>query len=124
MARHRLKADIEKYMTQDKDKLMDLSVELATIRVLFQEFMGRFPEPEDKNYGVELNRAISMVQATGSLVEKISKIESRNTLTAAQVLYLRVVIADILTKWIPDVRHRELAIADLNHRVAGGVIDG
>ena len=122
-ARQRLADSIGKYMAKDKEKLMDLSLELATIRALFEEFLEIFPDPKDKRYGIELNRAISMIQATGSLVEKISKIESRNTLTAAQVLYLRATVADILMKYIPELPQRELAMQELTHRV-GGYVEG
>lgn len=119
MAQHRLAGTIQEYMDGDHGELMDLSKELATIRALFAEFMEEFPEPYDDRYGIQLQRATAMIQATGSLVEKISRIEARNTLTASQVLYLRVVMADILMKFVP-LEQRQRAVDELLQRFGGG----
>jgi hypothetical protein len=100
--------------------MLDITYELAALRVLFRDLIEAFPEPDDKAYTANLNRATAMITATGSLVDKISRIQSRNNITAAQVMYLRVSMADILVKYLPDLKIRELAIADLMARIPGG----
>ena len=119
VARRRLSDDINEFLEKDEGKLMDLRYELAAVRVLFQEFIEKFPGTDDERYGVEVNRAMAMVGTIGSLVDKISRIEARNTLTASQVLYLRATIADILMKYVMDPDRRERALKELIHRVGG-----
>lgn len=119
VAKTRLAADIQKYLDGDKAKLFDLSRELATVKVLFEEFTEVFPEPGDDTYGIELHRIQQLVGTIGNLVDKISRVESRNALTMSQVLYLRVVMADILMKYVPEPK-RERAILELAQRVGAG----
>ena len=119
IARRRLSDDINAFLEKDEGRLMDLRYELAAVRVLFQEFIDKFPEADDERYGIEVNRAMAMVGTIGSLVDKISRIEARNTLTASQVMYLRATIADILIKYVMDPDRRERAIKELIHRVGG-----
>lgn len=116
-----LKRQIDEYIESgDRDSMLDLTYELAAIRVLFQDLLEHFPDPEDKTYTIQVNRAITMIQATGSLVDKISRIQTRTSITAAQVMYLRATVADILAKHIPDVTSRERAVKELVSRVGGG----
>lgn len=123
MARRRLKKTVEKYLANDHTRLMDLTPELATMRILFQEFIEDFPVSTDDNFGIELHRVTNLVGTIGTLVDKISRIESRNTLTAAQVLYLRVTMADILMKYIADPDDRDRAVAELADRVGGSQLE-
>lgn len=119
--RSQLKDRIDDYIeTGDRQGMLDLSFELGSLKVLFQELIEYFPEPDDKNYTLQVTRAVGMIQATGSLVDKISKIQSRNNITTAQVMYLRVVMADILARHISDPDDRERAISDLMARIRGG----
>ena len=123
-ARRHLKRRIDEYLeTGDRDELLDLTYELAALRVLFQEVVEHFPDPEDKKYSIQVNRAVTMIQATGALVEKMSRIDARNNITTAQVIYLRVVVADILAKYITDIPARERAVKELMSRVQGGEDD-
>jgi hypothetical protein len=55
------------------------------------------------------------------LVDNISKIESRNAITANQVLYLRATIANILVTWITDPSDRERAVKELTTRMPDGM---
>lgn len=120
-ARRHLKRRIDEYIeTGDREELLDLTYELAALRVLFQEVVEQFPDPKDKKYSIQVNRAVTMIQATGALVEKMSRIEARNNITTAQVIYLRVVVADILAKYITDISARERAVKELMSRVQGG----
>lgn len=113
---------IDEFLTGDLSDLSDLSVELAGMRAIFREFLEEFPEVDDDTYGIALARATKLVNAIGSLLEKISKIEARNTLTAAQALYLQATVADILLKNIPDPDKRERAVRELTNRMTGAQI--
>ena len=116
-----LKEKIDTYIEDgDRQMMLDLSFELGSLRVLFQELIEYFPKQDSENYTIEISRVVKMVQATGSLVDKISKIDSRNNITSAQVMYLRVVMADILSKHSPDPDKRERAVMELMSRVRGG----
>jgi len=115
-ARERLADRIEYFLEHDYDKLMRLDTELAALKLLILDFIEEFPSPDDKKFSIAVTRLTAMIQAAGSLVEKISRVESRNALTTQQVLYLRVTMADILMKYVP-VEKRERAIAELAQRV-------
>lgn len=117
----RLQTKIDAYLEKDKSQLMDLSYQLAATRAIFDEFITRFPDPNDDTYGIGLHRFQGIVGTLSSLVEKISKIENRNTLTTAQVLYLRATVADLLMKYIPDPEIRERAAKELAVRLGGDV---
>jgi hypothetical protein len=117
--RKRLAGSIDEYLNGDKTKLMDLSYELAATRAIFKEFIDVFPDPQDDNFGLELQRVTNLVGTIGTLVDKISRIESRNALTMSQLLYFRAVIADILAKYIENPSQLEMAGKELVQRVGG-----
>lgn len=115
----RLQDKIDTYLQSDRDKLMDLSYQLAATRAIFDEFIVNFPDPSDDNYGINLHRFQGIVGTLSTVVEKISKIDNRNTLTTAQVLYLRATVADLLMKYIKDPDLRERAARELAARMGG-----
>lgn len=115
-----LRAKIDQYVATDRDQLMDLTFELASLRVMFEELIDIFPDPTEREFSLYLDKAADLVNGIGSLVDRISKVESRNTITANQVLYLRATIADLFAKHITDTHTRELALRDLMNRIAGG----
>jgi hypothetical protein len=110
---------IEEFLIGDMSDLSDLSLELASARALFREQLEDFPESSEDTYGISLARLLKTLAAIGTLLEKISKIEARNTLTSAQALLLQVTVADILLKNIPDVAVRERAVRELTNRMTG-----
>lgn len=115
----RLRRRVDEYLAKNREQLMDLTFELATARQLFEEFIDTFPQPGSQDYAASASRVLLMIQAIGSLVDKISRIENRNTITAAEVAYLRIIMADILVKWISDPRDREMAVKELMSRMPG-----
>lgn len=117
----RLADQINQYLMMDRAKLLDLTHELAAMRVIFDEFLNTFPDTNDQDYGVALNRCVNIIGTLGSLAEKMSRIETRNTLTAAQVLYLRATVADILMRYLTDPADREKAAKELAARLGGDV---
>jgi len=119
VTRNVLQDKIDEFLTGDMSDLSDLSLELAGMRAIFHEFLENFPQISDDNYGIALSRASKLVAAIGTLLEKISKIEARNTLTAAQALYLQATVADILLKNIADPIARERAVKELTNRMSG-----
>lgn len=104
---------IEDYLGDDQNVLMDLTFELGALRVMFQDVVDMFPTPGDDDYTIYVSRALNMITAAGSLVDKISKIENRNTITVNQVLYIRALMANMFLKYIPDPDLRERAIEEL-----------
>lgn len=117
--KNRLKAQIDKYLELDRGQLLDMTRELAFMKAMLEEQMERFPDPEDENYAMWFHRATELIGTMGTLVDKISRTDSRNTLTAAQVLYLKVTMADILMKYIVDPAMRQRATIELANRVGG-----
>lgn len=120
--RKRLDENIQAYLNKSRNELLDLTQHLAATRAIFDEFINNFPDPTNDDYGVWFARFNSLIATLGTLVEKISRIDSRNTLTAAQVLYLRAVMIDVLLKYIPEPDSREMVIREISLRM-GGEID-
>jgi hypothetical protein len=117
--RSELAERIDNYKKQDQGDLLDLTSELSTMKAIFEEFIEGFAKPKDTNYGVHLERATKMISTIMRLVDNISKIESRNAITASQVMYLRAVVADILMKYINDPSLQKQAAQELVQRVGG-----
>lgn len=117
----RLANSVQQYIAQDRAQLLDLTEQLAISKAIFDEFVENFPEPSAKEYGLQLNRFMSIISALGNLVEKMSRMDNRNTITTAQVLYLRATVADILMKYLKDPYDRERAAKELASRMGGEV---
>jgi hypothetical protein len=115
----RLREKIDEYMLKSRDELLDLTEHLAAARAIFDDFILAFPDTNAEEYGLWFNRFNSLLSTIGGLVDKISKIDSRNTLTAAQVLYLRATMIDILLKYLPDPDMREHVIKEIAARMGG-----
>lgn len=117
----RLSNQIQAYLAQDRDTLLDLTEQLAATKAMFDEFLTEFPDPRDDNYGIWLNRFTNIINTLGALAERISKMDTRNTLTTAQVLYLRTVMIDLFVKYIPNPDERLRAVRELAGRMGGDV---
>ena len=121
--RSRLNGQVQRYLNMDRSQLLDLTEQLAFGKAVFDEFVEKYPTPDDVNYGMWLSRFQNMLGSLGSLVEKMSRIDTRNTLTAAQVMYLRATVADLLMKYLKDPYERERAAKELASRLGGEVSD-
>ena len=119
--RKRLDAQIQQYLDKDRSDLLDMTYHLAATKAIFDEFLADFPEPKDDTYGLWFGRFQGIVGTLGTLVEKITKVDARNSLTAAQVLYIRACMVDIFMKYIPEADMRERAIRELASRMGGDV---
>lgn len=119
--RVRLQEKIDGYLKLDRAKLLDLTEELAVTKAVFNELLEKLPEPDADDYGIWFHRFSQALGMLGNLVEKIARVDNRNSLTAAQVLYLRATVADILMKYIPDPDNRERAAKELASRMGGDV---
>jgi len=117
--RNRLAADIQMYLDKDRSDLLDLTKEFATLRAVLDEFMDFFPDPTSDGYHNAMWRLESIVNTLGTLVDKMSRIENRNTLTVAQVMYLRATIVDIFMKYMTDPDMRDRAVKELASRMGG-----
>jgi hypothetical protein len=119
VTRLRLKNSIDSYLSVDRSILLNLNYELACAKAVFDEFVENSPDPTVEGYGIWLNRFLIIISSMANLVERMSRVENRNTLTAAQVLYLRATVADLFMKWIPDPFNREKAAKELASRMGG-----
>lgn len=116
-----LKKRVDDFIEKDKNDLMNLDTELAAMKLLFQDLLEMFPEShEDEGYGMYMNQAMKLVNIISDVVDKISKIESRNTITVNQVMYLRVRLATMFTKYIEDPEKRQRALRELVASMPGG----
>ena len=122
MTQSRLAGRINSYLNEDAEMQYDLTQELAAMRAIFQEFLDNMNDPEDNRtgYNNDIIRASMLVGTISNTVEKISKINSRNTLTAAQAIYIRALIVDILVKYLKDPDERDRAVKELMSRFGGG----
>jgi hypothetical protein len=119
ITRLRLKDSIESYLNTDRASLLDLNYELACAKAIFDEFMSVSPDPRQNEYGIFLNRFLTIISSMSNLVDRMSRVENRNTLTAAQVLYLRATVADIIMKYLPEPMDRERAAREIANRMGG-----
>jgi hypothetical protein len=118
----RLNDNIQKYLDGDRNILLSLDYELAATKAVLDEFLEKkFVDTDDDNYGSSFNKFVEIIGTLGTLVEKISKMETRNTMTAAQVMYLRATVLDLLMKYIPDANMRETAARELAMRMGGDI---
>jgi hypothetical protein len=117
--RLRLSDSINGYLQKDRGELLDLTQHLAATRAIFDEFIEHYPSPLMDEYGSWFGRFNTLIATLGTLVDKISRIDSRNTLTAAQVLYLRATMVDILMKYLPDPSLRERVVKEIATRMGG-----
>jgi hypothetical protein len=116
----RLRRRVNEYVEQGEEQLLDLTMELATLRIIFSDLVDKFPNVGDDDYVMAVNRVQGLAQTISTTVDKMSRIQARHTLTAAQVVYIRAAIIDVFTKHIQDPDRRERAIADLMTRLPGG----
>lgn len=119
--RKKLDDKIQEYLGKGREELLDLTYHLAATRAIFDDFIEEFPNPNDESYGIWFSRFNSLISTLGTLVDKISRVDSRSTLTAAQVLYLRATMIDVLMKYIPDPDSRVRIIKEIASRMGGDV---
>lgn len=117
--KNRLRGDIQRYLDLDRKELLDLTEEFATMRAVLNEYMEIFPYPQDDEYESAVRTVQGIISTMGTLVDKISKVESRNSLTNAQVLYIRATIVDLFVKYITDLDVRDKALRELVSRMGG-----
>lgn len=96
----------------------DLSGELALMRALLQEYLDRYGDGTHLPV-LEIERIFGMIEAISRLVERIAKILTSTALTAAEVQYLQVRIADLLTKYVTDDDKRQQFLDELSQSIGG-----
>lgn len=94
----------------------DLTSELALMRALLQDFLGRFPD------GVPMpNKAIGhifgMVEQVSKLVERISRILNATALTQVELHYLQVTLIDLLMRYIDEPDKRIAFVGELRSAI-------
>lgn len=88
----------------------DLKDELALMRALLQEYLGRYGDGVALP-ALEIERIMSMAETVSRLVERIARIMNQTALTAAEVQLLQARLVDLLVKYVPDPTQR-LAFLD------------
>jgi hypothetical protein len=127
MTKTLLKDTLKEFLKQDKAELLDLTYELAAAKAIMRQMIEEFPEAgsdnpiKDMEFGKWLRRFNESIGTLGNLVEKISRVDNRNALTAAEVLYMRAVLVDVFMKYVPDPMLREKAVKEFADRLGGDV---
>lgn len=122
----RMKDMINDYLKGDRTLLMDLTKELAAVKVLFDTAIEQFPdvsEVDPTEYEWATKKLIHLVGTLAELVDKVSRVEARQTITTTQVLYLRACIADLMAKYITEPNQRNEALKELTSRIGGGNLE-
>ena len=97
----------------------DLTGELTLMRALLQDYLDRFDDKSRLPFD-DIERIFGMMEAIGRLVERIAKILNTTALTQAEVKYLQIRIAELLTTYVPDADRREQFMAELAAAIGGG----
>lgn len=90
----------------------DLSDELALMRALLQDYLGRFGDGVALP-AMEIERIMGMIETISRLVERIARILNTTALTAAEVQLLQARIVDLLVKYVDDPQKRLAFLDDL-----------
>lgn len=116
-----IRAKVDEFMEKGVPQLLDLSKELVTQRILLNTMLEYYEnEGDSEKLAYAIPSLMKSLDLIGRMVERIVKIENSTALTASQVLYLQVTVADIITKYIQDPIAREKAAAEIASRLAGG----
>ena len=124
----RMQAKLRKKI-EDYSDMMDsrsLEGELAIQRVLLNEMVDHLYDEEmvsPAEMVAVASKIVYLADVVGRQVERITTIEQKSALTASQVMYLQVTVADILTKYIVDPRDREQAARELSRRLGTNRVD-
>lgn len=92
-----LKDKVQRHLADPEP--MSLLSELATMRALFEDFGDKFTE--GRLTKETRTHAFMMLETIGKLVERIDRIFNRDALTAAEVIYLQVALADVVLQFLP-----------------------
>ncbi len=90
----------------------DLSDELALMRALLQDYLGRYPDGVALP-AMEIERIMGMIETISRLVERIARILNTTALTVAEVQLLQARIVDLLVKYVDDPQKRLAFLDDL-----------
>lgn len=87
---------------------LDLRPELALLRSLIDHFMGKLEEIEKDPTREDAGTFLLLIQGIQKVVDTISKVQTREALTANESMYLLVSLADILQTEIGYIRREEI----------------
>lgn len=111
---------------QNRSDAMNLAGELAVQRALLEQMVEELYNEEVVEPGQLMNAATTIIRladVVGKQVERINVIDSRNALTASQVLYIQAAIAELFTKYILEPDRRERAVMELASMLGTDNID-
>jgi hypothetical protein len=94
----------------------NLADELALMRALLADYLERFPDGQPLRAD-DIGRLFSMLEEISKLVERIFRIKNSSALTAVEVAYLQARLADLITRYLPDVSRRESFLLELSQAI-------
>jgi hypothetical protein len=96
---------------------LDLTGELALLRSLIDHFMEKLEEAEKDPTREDAGTFILLVQGVQKVADTISKIQSRELLTIAEMTLVLVVLADVLREEVKDADTLERITSKLRTRI-------
>jgi len=90
---------------------LELISEMALLRALLAEYVGRFDEIKMTARDVAL--LADLAERVGKFGERIGRMRNESALTGAELTYLAARIADIVVKYIDDPDEQRAFVADL-----------
>ena len=97
----------------------DLTAELALLRALLDDYVSHFGEGIPMR-AEDVQFIASLIREVGAMVERVARILNRSALTAAEVRFLAVRMADILVTYVDDPHRRTAALDELSLAVGVG----
>ena len=94
----------------------DLSDELALTRALLEEYLERFNEGNPYT-GADIELILKLTNRIGETVERMSRIINQHALTAAEVSFLRVKMAELIGRYLRDPGDRNAFLDDLRRAI-------
>jgi len=85
----------------------DLLPELALLRSLFEDYLGRFSDGVALP-AADIERMFSLLESIGKMVERIEKIRAGYALTPAEVALLVASLLDVLKRYLPEDKLTQL----------------
>lgn len=87
----------------------DLTAELALLRALLDDYVGRFGEGIPMR-AEDVQFIASLIREVGAMVERVARILNQTALTAAEVRFLTARVADLVVRYVedPDAQRRFL----------------
>lgn len=109
-----IQAKVETFLNADPFELLS---ELALLRALLAEYVGRFEHGKLTAHDVSL--LADLAERVGKFSERINRMRNDTALTGAEMTYLAARCADIVVKYIDDPERQRDFVSDLIGAIRG-----